>query len=65
MQREQVIEFIEMPESMRDRYQYYTKADVAKLRATGYHAARTSLTDAVADYVSYLANDRRLGDERG
>ncbi len=63
MQREQVIEFIEMPESMRDRYQYYTKADVAKLRSTGYHATRTSLTDAVADYVNYLANDRRLGDE--
>jgi len=63
MQREQVIDFIEMPESMRDRYQYYTKAEVAKLRSTGYGAPRTPLTSAVADYVGYLATDRRLGDE--
>lgn len=63
MGREPVIDFIEMPESMRDRYQYYTKADVDKLRATGYAALRTPLSDAVADYVRYLQRDRRLGDE--
>lgn len=63
MGREPAIEFIEMPESMRDRYQYYTKAEVGKLRGTGYQVARTPLVDAVADYVGYLQTDRRLGDE--
>ena len=63
MGREPAIDFIEMPDSMRDRYQYYTKADVSRLRSTGYAASRTPLVDAVADYVSYLAADRRLGDE--
>lgn len=64
MGREPAIEFIDMPEKMRDRYQYFTQADVARLRATGYHASPTSLSDAIADYVQgYLAADRRLGDE--
>ncbi len=57
------IEFIDMPESIRDKYQYHTQADIAKLRATGYDAPVTPLADAVADYVrGYLTTDRRLGD---
>jgi ADP-L-glycero-D-manno-heptose 6-epimerase len=57
------IEFIEMPESLRPKYQYYTKADVAKLRASGYDRPVTPLRDAVEDYVrNYLASGRRLGD---
>jgi ADP-L-glycero-D-manno-heptose 6-epimerase len=53
-----------MPESVRDKYQYYTRADVAKLRDAGYAAPATPLADAVRDYVAtYLAPDRRLGDE--
>ncbi len=63
MHREPAIDFIEMPESMRDRYQYFTRADVGKLRSTGYDALRTPLSDAVADYVRYLSADRRLGDD--
>jgi ADP-L-glycero-D-manno-heptose 6-epimerase len=58
------IDFIPMPEAMRDRYQYFTQADVSRLRATGYSAAPMALEDAIADYVQqYLALDRRLGDE--
>lgn len=58
------IDFIDMPESIRDKYQYFTQADIAKLRASGYRAAVTPLRDAVADYVrGYLVPDRRLGDE--
>ena len=58
------IEFIEMPESIRDRYQYHTRADISKLRATGYARSVTPLTDAVADYArTYLVPDLRLGDE--
>jgi ADP-L-glycero-D-manno-heptose 6-epimerase len=64
MGREQVIEFIEMPEAMRNRYQYFTRADISRLRATGFHSPLTELTAAVADYVwRYLDPDRRLGDE--
>ncbi len=64
MEQPSQIEFIDMPESMRDRYQYYTCADVARLRATGYDTSPTPLADAIGDYVrQYLMHDRRLGDE--
>ncbi|WP_306522486.1 ADP-glyceromanno-heptose 6-epimerase [Gemmatimonas sp.] len=57
------VDFIDMPESIRAKYQYHTQAEIAKLRATGYTAAVTPLTDAVRDYVQgYLVGDRRLGD---
>jgi ADP-L-glycero-D-manno-heptose 6-epimerase len=45
------IEFIEMPESLRPKYQYFTEADVSRLRAAGYGTPFTSLEDGVADYV--------------
>jgi ADP-L-glycero-D-manno-heptose 6-epimerase len=55
------IEFIEMPEAIRDKYQYFTQADISRLRATGYKAAVTSLEAAVKDYVrNYLMPDKRL-----
>ena len=56
------IEFIDMPEALRAKYQYFTKADIAKLRATGYDRPMTPLSDAVSDYVrNYLVPDKRLG----
>ncbi len=62
--REPDIEFIDMPESIRDRYQYHTRADISKLRSTGYESPVTPLSDAVADYArGYLVPDKRLGDE--
>jgi ADP-L-glycero-D-manno-heptose 6-epimerase len=61
--REPRIEFIDMPEALRAKYQYYTKADISKLRASGYDRPVTPLAEAVADYVrSYLVPDKRLGD---
>ncbi|MGO8767142.1 MAG: ADP-glyceromanno-heptose 6-epimerase [Limisphaerales bacterium] len=55
------LEFIEMPEAIRDKYQYFTQADISKLRGTGYQGKVTSLEDAVADYVrNYLVTDKRL-----
>ena len=57
------IDFIEMPENIRDQYQYYTCANISKLRSTGYTAATTSLEEAIKDYaVNYLRLGRRLGD---
>jgi ADP-L-glycero-D-manno-heptose 6-epimerase len=55
------IEFIEMPEAIRDKYQYFTQADISRLRAAGYKAPVTSLEEAAKDYVrNYLAPDKRL-----
>ncbi|MEJ7849665.1 MAG: ADP-glyceromanno-heptose 6-epimerase [Pyrinomonadaceae bacterium] len=63
MDRPPNIEFIEMPEHLRDRYQYRTQADLSRLRNTGFGAEATPLNEAVADYVkNYLIADKRLGD---
>lgn len=51
MSREPVIEYIDMPEDIRDKYQYFTEADMTKLRSTGYEEKFYSLEDGVADYV--------------
>ncbi|MGD9537495.1 MAG: ADP-glyceromanno-heptose 6-epimerase [Alphaproteobacteria bacterium] len=52
------IEYIEMPESLRPRYQYFTEARMDRLREAGYAAPFTALEDGVRDYVtSYLLNE--------
>ena len=52
------IEYIEMPESLRPRYQYFTEARLERLREAGYTAPFTALEDGVRDYVtSYLLNE--------
>jgi ADP-L-glycero-D-manno-heptose 6-epimerase len=61
--REPNIEFIDMPEVLRGKYQYYTRADISKLRATGYTRPLTPLGEAVRDYVqNYLGPQKKLGD---
>ena len=61
LKREPKIEFIEMPGSIRDKYQYFTEANLGRLRAAGYSAPITSLEDAVSDDVrNYLVPDKRL-----
>ncbi len=60
--REPEIEFIEMPPELRGRYQYFTRADISKLRSAGYDRPVLSLDQAVRDTVqNYLAPGRRLG----
>ena len=54
MQRTEDIRYIEMPEQLRGKYQYYTCADTKKLREAGYEAEFTSLEDGAAKYVAYL-----------
>ncbi len=46
------IEFVDMPEDIRDKYQYFTEANMAKLRAAGYTKSFTSLEEGVHDYVA-------------
>ena len=44
-----------MPETIRDKYQYFTQADIGKLRAAGYSQPITRFEDAVRDcVVNYL-----------
>ena len=58
------IEYIEMPEHLRGKYQYYTCADIAKIRNAGYTDIVTPLEDTVADYIrNYISQGRFLGDE--
>lgn len=55
------IEFIEMPRTLRDSYQYRTCASLGRLRGIGYTRAVTSLPNAVTDYVcNYLVPGRHL-----
>jgi ADP-L-glycero-D-manno-heptose 6-epimerase len=50
------IEFIDTPEDIRDKYQYFTEADMAKLREAGYSDNFHSLEEGIQDYVSqYLS----------
>ena len=61
LKREPKIEFIEMPESIRDKYQYFTEANLARLRTAGYATPVTPLEEAVSDYVgNFLVPDKRL-----
>ncbi|MFT4902210.1 MAG: ADP-L-glycero-D-manno-heptose 6-epimerase [Lentimonas sp.] len=58
------IRYIEMPEQLKGKYQYYTCANTGKLQATGYHSEGYSLQHAVKDYVqNYLATGKHLGQE--
>jgi ADP-L-glycero-D-manno-heptose 6-epimerase len=56
------VEYVDMPETIREKYQYYTCADISKIKKAGYAKPMTSLEDAVSDYVrNYLMNGKRLG----
>jgi ADP-L-glycero-D-manno-heptose 6-epimerase len=62
LDREPSIVYIPMPEVLRERYQYFTQADVVKLLSTGWVQFPSSITEAVRDYLrSYLSTDHRLG----
>lgn len=50
------IEFIEMPENIRDQYQYFTQAETSNLRHAGYNVGFTRLEDAVGHYVTRFLN---------
>ena len=66
LKRKPKIEFIEMPEAIRDKYQYFTQANLSRLRAAGYTAPVTLLEDAVSDYVrNYLLPDQAARSGRG
>ena len=58
------IEYVEMPEALRGKYQYRTVATIDRLRAAGWTRPMTSLEDAVGEYVrAYLMTGTVLGSE--
>jgi ADP-L-glycero-D-manno-heptose 6-epimerase len=62
MGRQANIDYIEMPGELRDKYQYFTQADMRKLRAAGCKLPLTRMENAVTDYITnYLAKDEYLG----
>lgn len=62
LEKENQIEFVDMPEILRGKYQYFTQATISKLRSHGYKDETFSLEEAIRDYVSgYLVPDLRLG----
>jgi ADP-L-glycero-D-manno-heptose 6-epimerase len=64
MNKKPNIEYIPMPEKLRDRYQYFTQADITKLGTAGYKKELTPLEDAIKDYVqNYLQKDEYLSGE--
>lgn len=50
--KDEKIEFIDTPADIRDKYQYYTEANMAKLKGIGYDKPFTSLEEGVGDYVT-------------
>ncbi|MFH0866358.1 MAG: ADP-glyceromanno-heptose 6-epimerase [Bacteroidota bacterium] len=45
------IEFIDIPGDIRDKYQYYTQADMSKMESLGFDVPFHTLEDAITDYV--------------
>ncbi len=56
------IKYIDMPESLKPRYQYYTCLDISKIRKAGYTAPFVNLEDAAKDYCRYLQKNAHRGE---
>lgn len=51
MGKEPIISFIDIPKDIREKYQYFTEANMTKLRSIGYKTEFTSLEEGVKEYV--------------
>lgn len=62
LNRECHIEYIDMPEGLKEQYQYHTQADISKLRSIGYNTPMTSLEKGISEYINNFlnTNDRYL-----
>jgi ADP-L-glycero-D-manno-heptose 6-epimerase len=59
LQLEEKINFRDTPEDIRDKYQYFTEADMNKLKKAGYNKAFYSLEEGIAEYVNlYLKEEK-------
>lgn len=53
------IEFIDIPQDIRNTYQYFTEANMEKVQSIGYNRPFTSLQEGVKDYVSKYLIDKK------
>lgn len=61
LNKEENITFIDTPIDIRDKYQYFTEADMSKLINVGYKQPFSSLEEGVKDYVqNYLVEEKYL-----
>lgn len=59
--KDPVINYIDTPEDIREKYQYFTEADMTKVKSTGYEKVFMSLEETVAHYVNeYLAKGNKV-----
>ena len=59
LENEEVISFVDTPEDIRDKYQYFTEANMSKLKSIGYERPFHTLEEGVSDYVkNYLVEER-------
>ncbi len=55
------IEYIDTPEDIRDKYQYFTESEMTKLKSIGYNKEFTSLEDGIQDYIiNYISKGKYL-----
>ena len=54
------IVYIDMPEDLREKYQYYTEADMNKWKSSNLPLPATSLEEGVKDYVQHFLNSARI-----
>ena len=56
---EEVISFVDTPVDIRDKYQYFTEANMSKLKSIGYERPFHTLEEGVSDYVkNYLVEEK-------
>jgi ADP-L-glycero-D-manno-heptose 6-epimerase len=62
MGKEKSIEYIDLPPHLSEKYQYYTQADMGRIKKAGYRNPVSSLEDGVTDYIrNYLMKNKFLG----
>ena len=55
------ITYVDTPVDIRDKYQYFTEADMSKVRSKGYNSRYLNLEEGVDDYVkNFLQHERRF-----
>ena len=62
LNKEVNIEYIDLPEHLQEKYQYFTEANMNKIKKAGFNSSITSLEEGVADYVkNYLLGKQFMG----
>jgi len=63
MEKSRHIQYVPIPDEIKETYQYHTQADISKLRLAGYEEPLTPFSDAISDYViNYLRKGKYLGE---